>query len=237
LTNLSERLAQDHEGLTKKEVLKLMRERDKLTLAIGGIQEMGGLPNLLVIVDTNKEATAIQEANKLGIPVIGIIDSNSDPEGITFPIPGNDDATRAIELYCELLGGAVLEGLQNQLMEAGIDVGESTEVLDTNIAEEMTSANALNDEPSTDKVKKTAAKTVQKDALKGKPLTKSTAASGEKMEAEAEEIVEAPKKSTAPTAAKTKSAAQKKAAAVAAEKKPAPKAAGKKAETKSTDKK
>lgn len=110
-------------GRTKKELLNMTRDRDKLERALGGIRDMGGLPDLLVIIDTNKESLAIQEANKLGIPVVAILDSNSDPDGITFPVPGNDDALRAIETYCELLSGAVLDGLQAEMSAAGIDVG------------------------------------------------------------------------------------------------------------------
>ncbi len=111
--------------LVKKEVLKLQREHDKLELAIGGIREMGGLPDILFIIDTNKEAIAIQEAKRLGIPVIAVLDSNSDPEGVTYPIPGNDDALRAINMYCDLMAGAVLDGLQAEMISAGIDIGES----------------------------------------------------------------------------------------------------------------
>jgi small subunit ribosomal protein S2 len=120
-----EEALENPEHLTKKEILKIQRERDKLELAIGGIREMGGLPNILFIIDTNKEAIAIQEAKRLGIPVIAVLDSNSDPEGVTYPIPGNDDALRAINIYCDLMAGAVLDGLQAEMVSAGIDIGES----------------------------------------------------------------------------------------------------------------
>lgn len=110
-------------GLTKKEILQLTRERDKLELALGGIKEMGGQPDILIVIDTNKEAIAIQEANRLGIPVVGILDSNSDPAGVQYPVPGNDDAKRAIELYCELYAAAVLDGLQEELKSSGVDIG------------------------------------------------------------------------------------------------------------------
>ena len=96
LKDLDERLASETQGLTKKELLNLTRERDKLERALGGIREMGGLPDILFIIDTNKEQLAIQEANKLGIPIVAILDSNSNPEGVQFPVPGNDDAMRAI---------------------------------------------------------------------------------------------------------------------------------------------
>jgi small subunit ribosomal protein S2 len=123
LREMEERLAGDTSGLTKKEVLMLTRERDKLERALGGIKEMGGLPDILFIIDTNKEAIAVKEANKLGIPVVAVIDSNSDPDGVAFPIPGNDDALRAIDTYCELISGAVLDGLQAEMVAAGVDIG------------------------------------------------------------------------------------------------------------------
>ncbi len=127
LRELDERLAGETVGLTKKELLGLERERGKLERALGGIKEMGGLPDILIVIDTNKEAIAVAEANKLGIPVVGIIDSNSDPEGISFPVPGNDDAIRAINLYCDLMVGAVLDGIQREIASAGGDLGESPE--------------------------------------------------------------------------------------------------------------
>jgi small subunit ribosomal protein S2 len=128
LRELDERLGGQTEGLTKKEQLNLTRERDKLERALGGIKEMGGLPDILFIIDTIKEDIAITEARKLGIPMIAVIDSNSDPSGITFPIPGNDDAMRAIEMYCDLLADAVLDGLQAEIMHTGGDAGEAEEV-------------------------------------------------------------------------------------------------------------
>lgn len=133
LKELEEKLGAGVAGLTKKEGLDLEREYTKIELALGGIAEMGGLPDMLFVIDTNKEAIAIQEARRLGIPVIGILDSNSDPFGISFPIPGNDDAQRAISLYCDMIAGAVLDGLQAEMISAGIDLGESAEVpmLDT----------------------------------------------------------------------------------------------------------
>ncbi|MBM3582385.1 MAG: 30S ribosomal protein S2 [Alphaproteobacteria bacterium] len=106
-------------GLTKKEQLNLQRERNKLERALGGIKEMGGLPDILFVIDTNKEQIAIAEARKLGIPVVAIIDSNSDPEGITYPVPGNDDALRAVTLYCDLMVGSVLDGIQAELSAPG----------------------------------------------------------------------------------------------------------------------
>lgn len=128
LRDLDEQLSGETEGLTKKETLGLTRERDKLERALGGIKEMGGLPDILFVIDTNKEAIAIAEAKKLGIPVIGVIDSNSDPKNIDFPIPGNDDAIRAVSLYCDLIVGSVFDGLQAEVAHSGGDVGAAEEV-------------------------------------------------------------------------------------------------------------
>jgi small subunit ribosomal protein S2 len=123
LRELDEQLSQESSGLTKKETLNLTRERDKLERALGGIKEMGGLPDMLFVIDTNKESIAVQEARRLNIPVVAVVDSNSDPTGIKFPIPGNDDALRAIQTYCDLVSGAVLDGLQAEMVAQGVDVG------------------------------------------------------------------------------------------------------------------
>ena len=128
LREVDERIAEQHSGLTKRELLELTRDRDMLERALGGIKEMGGLPDILFIIDTNKEAIAVQEANKLKIPVVAVLDSNSDPDGIAYPIPGNDDAMRAIHLYCDLVSGAVLDGLQAELAASGADVGAQEEL-------------------------------------------------------------------------------------------------------------
>ena len=125
LRELDEQLTEESVGLTKKELLHLTRERDKLDRALGGIKEMGGLPDVLFVIDTLKEAIAVAEAKKLGIPVVAIVDSNSDPDNIDFPVPGNDDAIRAIGLYCDLMVGSVLDGIQAEMTSAGADVGES----------------------------------------------------------------------------------------------------------------
>lgn len=125
LRTLDEQLEQGQSGLTKKELLNLNREREKLDRALGGIKEMGGQPDILFIIDTNKEAIAVAEANKLNIPVAAVIDSNSDPSGITFPIPGNDDATRAIAMFCDLISDAVLDGIQQEVIKSGGDAGEA----------------------------------------------------------------------------------------------------------------
>ena len=116
-------------GLTKKELLQLMRERDKLERALGGIKDMGGLPSLLFVIDTNKESIAVAEARKLDIPVAAILDSNSNPDGINYPIPGNDDASRAIALYCDLAARAVIDGLSEGQVASGADIGAAATVL------------------------------------------------------------------------------------------------------------
>ena len=110
-------------GFTKKELLQRSRERDKLDRALGGIKDMGGLPDVLFVIDTNKEEIAVEEANKLGIPVVAVVDSNCNPRLVRFPFPGNDDASRAINLYCDLVVGAVLDGLQAEMTASGVDVG------------------------------------------------------------------------------------------------------------------
>ena len=128
LKDLDAQLAEEETvGLTKKELLRLTRERDKLDRALGGIKEMGGLPDILFVIDTNKEAIAVAEANKLGIPVAAVIDSNSNPDGIDYPIPGNDDAIRAIGVYCDLMVDAVLTGIQKEVTAAKGDAGEADE--------------------------------------------------------------------------------------------------------------
>ncbi len=128
LRKLDDMLAEGAQGLTKKERLSLTREREKLDRALGGIKDMGGVPDLIFIIDTNKEAIAIAEAKRLNIPVAAIVDTNCDPDGITYPIPGNDDAGRAVALYCDLVARAALEGISRGQGEAGVDVGASEEV-------------------------------------------------------------------------------------------------------------
>lgn len=125
LKDLEALLSEDVVGLTKKELLRLTRERERLERALGGIKEMGGIPDLLVVFDTNKEDIAIKEAQKLGIPVVAVVDSNSDPIGITYPIPGNDDASRAITLYCNLIVQSILSGIQSEMTARGEDIGEA----------------------------------------------------------------------------------------------------------------
>jgi small subunit ribosomal protein S2 len=137
LRELEERITQEQVGLTKRELLELTRDRDKLERALGGIKEMGGLPDILFVIDTNKEAIAVAEANKLRIPVVAILDSNSSPDGIAYPIPGNDDAMRAIHLYCDLVSGSVLDGLQAELAASGVDIGARAEIAERAMPAEM----------------------------------------------------------------------------------------------------
>ena len=126
LRHLDEVLASgEASSYTKKERLTLQRERDKLDRSLGGIKDMGGLPDMIFVIDTNKEQLAIKEAARLGIPVVAILDTNSDPAGVTFPIPGNDDAGRAVTLYCDLVSRACIEGLSQAQIGAGHDIGES----------------------------------------------------------------------------------------------------------------
>ena len=129
LRDLEARLGEGGSGFTKKELLGLDREKDRLDRALGGIKDMGGLPDLLFVIDTNKESIAITEAQKLGLPVVAVLDSNSDPNGIRYPIPGNDDASRAINLYCDLMVAAVLDGIQAEMTASGVDLG-AVEALD-----------------------------------------------------------------------------------------------------------
>ncbi len=126
LKDLEERLGNETQlaGLTKKEQLTLARDQEKLNRSLGGIKDMGGLPDILFVIDTNKESIAVAEAKVLNIPVVAVLDSNSDPAGITYPIPGNDDAIRAIKLYCELVANTVLDGIQDEMKTAGVDIGE-----------------------------------------------------------------------------------------------------------------
>ena len=128
LNEIDETLAAGAGGLTKKERLHMERDQAKLQASLGGIREMGGLPDLLFVIDVNKEDLAILEARKLGIPVVAVVDTNCSPEGVDYIIPGNDDAARAISLYCDLAARAALDGMSGQLEAAGIDVGALEEL-------------------------------------------------------------------------------------------------------------
>lgn len=153
LRKIEETLANPGKGLTKKELLTMERQRSKLESSLGGIRDMGGLPDMLFIIDTNREELAVKEAQKLGIPIAAIVDTNCSAEGITFPIPGNDDATRAIKLYCRLISDAALDGLQQSMGSSAIDFGAAAEP----VMAEATSEKAKTEE-KTDKTSKSTTK-------------------------------------------------------------------------------
>ena len=155
LKSLEERIdSGEINNLTKKERLNIERQKEKLDLTLGGIKNMNGIPDAIFIIDTNKEAIAVLEANNLNIPVIAVCDSNSNPSGVDFPIPGNDDALRAISLYCDLVAASVLKGLESNLELSGIDVGASEDLKEDNILvkTEEQSEDVLNISVDSDKV-------------------------------------------------------------------------------------
>jgi small subunit ribosomal protein S2 len=127
LRELEAQVAEGTSGLTKTELLLLSREKERLERDLGGIKDMGNLPNLLFVIDTNREAIAIKEAHRLGIPVVAIVDTNSDPDDVDFPIPGNDDAARALELYCTLVSRAAIDGISRSASGRGVDLGAAEE--------------------------------------------------------------------------------------------------------------
>jgi small subunit ribosomal protein S2 len=137
LRTTDDMLGKEHSGLTKREMLELTRTKEKLDKSLGGIKDMGGVPDILFVIDTNKEQIAIKEANRLGIPVIAVIDTNSDPAGVTYPIPGNDDAGRAVALYCDLVSRACIEGISLAQSGSGVDIGAAEEPI---VAEELPAA-------------------------------------------------------------------------------------------------
>lgn len=155
LKSLEERIdSGEINNLTKKERLNIERQKEKLDLTLGGIKNMNGIPDAIFIIDTNKEAIAVLEANNLNIPVIAVCDSNSNPSGVDFPIPGNDDALRAISLYCDLVAASVLKGLESNLELSGIDVGASEDLKEDNVLvkTEEQSEDVLNISVDSDKV-------------------------------------------------------------------------------------
>ncbi|MGH1465450.1 MAG: 30S ribosomal protein S2 [Cognatishimia sp.] len=138
LKEIDEKLVAGAEGLTKKERLGMERDQTKLQASLGGIREMGGVPDLLFVIDVKKEALAIAEANKLGIPVVAVVDTNCSPDGVDYIIPGNDDASRAISLYCDLVSRAALDGMSAMMGAAGVDLGEFEEApVEEVVAEEV----------------------------------------------------------------------------------------------------
>jgi small subunit ribosomal protein S2 len=172
LKSLESTLAGEVQGLTKKELLQMTRQRNKLDRALGGIKDMGGLPDLLFVIDTNREGLAISEARKLKIPVIAVIDTNSDPDVADYPIPGNDDAGRAIALYCDLAARAVIDGIERSQVESGVDAGAAADPV---VSEPALEAEA-EIEAAADAQKSSAGDAVAKDAAKaetseGKPAS------------------------------------------------------------------
>lgn len=148
LRKLDENLNTPNIGFTKKELLSMTRERGKLEASLGGIKDMGGRPDLIFIIDTGKEELAVKEAQKLGIPIVAVVDSNCSMDGITFPIPGNDDSSRAIRLYCQLVSDAVLGGIQASMAKSGQDLGareDAAEIIDVSGMEEKAAAEAKED--------------------------------------------------------------------------------------------
>ena len=149
LKSLEERIETGEiNSLTKKERLQIERQKEKLDLNLGGIKNMNGTPDAMFIVDTNKESIAILEANNLNIPVIAICDTNSNPSGVDYPIPGNDDALRAISLYCNLVAASILKGLESNLEQSGIDVGESEIIAEESLGEQIDQVDISEDVPA-----------------------------------------------------------------------------------------
>ena len=183
-------------GRTKKELLQLRREHDKLELSLGGIKDMGGIPDLMFVIDTNKEAIAIQEARKLNIPVIAILDTNCNPDGITFPIPGNDDAARAIQLYCDLMADSILDGLAAGQSAAGVDLGASEAPMEPALAKQLTPEPVAEPKPKKAKaeaapVAEVAVETAAEPAVEAAPEPVVEAAPEPAAEAAAEPVAEA----------------------------------------------
>jgi len=146
LKSLEERIETGEiNSLTKKERLQIERQKEKLDLNLGGIKNMNGIPDAMFIIDTNKESIAIQEANNLNIPVFAICDTNSNPSGVNYPIPGNDDALRAISLYCDLVAASILKGLESNLEQSGVDVGESEFIAEESLIQEIDQNNIAED--------------------------------------------------------------------------------------------
>ena len=160
LKSIDEQLEEGAQGMTKKERLGMEREQTKLQASLGGIREMSGVPSLLFVIDVKREALAITEANKLGIPVIAVVDSNCAPEGVDYMIPGNDDAARAIQLYCDLAARSALDGMSAQLGAAGVDLGEMEEVVEEVLSSDIP-AEVVAKEAETEVVAKEAEKAIK----------------------------------------------------------------------------
>ncbi len=174
LKALDEKMAVGSEGLTKKERLGMEREQSKLQASLGGITQMGGVPDLLFVIDVKKEALAVAEANKLGIPVIAVVDTNCSPSGVDYIIPGNDDAARAISLYCDLIARSALDGMTEQMGAAGVDLGEME---DAPIEAELNTDNVVEEAAKAEPVAEEAAKEepVAEEAAKAEPVAEEAA--------------------------------------------------------------
>ncbi len=192
LNQIDEKIDNNVEGLTKKERLNLEREQSKLQSSLGGIREMGGIPDLLFVLDTKKEALAVTEARKLGIPVVAVVDSNSNPQNIDYPIPGNDDAVRAIELYCDLIARAALDGMERQLARTGIDLGETSREPESEIISDSMGVESVPNE-SLD---------VSISGAKEEKSSKAEKVTGEKKSSKAEKVAKEEKPSKAEKVAK-----------------------------------
>ena len=201
LKALDEKMAVGSEGLTKKERLGMEREQSKLQASLGGITQMGGVPDLLFVIDVKKEALAVAEANKLGIPVIAVVDTNCSPSGVDYIIPGNDDAARAISLYCDLIARSALDGMTEQMGAAGVDLGEmedapiEAELNTDNVAEEAAKAKPVAEEAA--KAEPVAEEAAKAEPVKVKAATKKKAETKTKVSSSEEEKVKPKAKSTA----------------------------------------
>ena len=201
LKALDEKMAVGSEGLTKKERLGMEREQSKLQASLGGITQMGGVPDLLFVIDVKKEALAVAEANKLGIPVIAVVDTNCSPSGVDYIIPGNDDAARAISLYCDLIARSALDGMTEQMGAAGVDLGEmedapiEAELNTDNVAEEAAKAEPVAEEAA--KAEPVAEEAAKAEPVKVKAATKKKAETKTKVSSSEEEKVKPKAKSTA----------------------------------------
>ena len=201
LKALDEKMAVGSEGLTKKERLGMEREQSKLQASLGGITQMGGVPDLLFVIDVKKEALAVAEANKLRIPVIAVVDTNCSPSGVDYIIPGNDDAARAISLYCDLIARSALDGMTEQMGAAGVDLGEmedapiEAELNTDNVVEEAAKAEPVAEEAA--KAEPVAEQAVKAEPVKVKAATKKKAETKTKVSSSEEEKVKPKAKSTA----------------------------------------
>ncbi len=215
MKTLEEQLGGDTAGFTKKEVLQMTREHAKLELSLGGIRDMGGIPDVMFVIDANKEELAIKEANVLGIPVVAILDSNVDPSNIAFPVPGNDDAARAIRLYCESVAAAATKGGQDASVAAGADLGAAVAPPVEQIvsSEANASAMASGEEAAVADIAEIAADVAPAEKAPAATERKAKEASAETPVEEVKADKEAAPKKTAAKKADTKKPAAKKAAA------------------------